>query len=273
VVLLIEGVLEVTHESPEGDVVILRTLEPGSVIGEIASLDGLARSAAVRASTRCRVLRIKSDVFRATVRERPELLEELFWQQVRRVRSLTEQVVKTHRRTIIDRLTKLYNSGFFRDRMKAELERARETGDVMGLVLVDVDDLGVYNAAHGQQEGNDALVKLADIIRSTGRRGDVIARFSGGRFAVLLYGATRDDAARFAEKVRLRVESTPFNGGTSQPLGRFTISGGVAMCPLDGVRADALIDVAEVNLARAKERGKNCVAAEPLGSDPEDENA
>jgi diguanylate cyclase (GGDEF)-like protein len=256
VVLLLEGTVEVTHDGPEGEEVILRTLGPGAILGEIASMDGLARSAAVKASTRCRVLRIPTGEFRALLQRRPDVMEELFWQQVRRVRSLTEQVVKSHRPAIIDRHTGLYNAAFFSRRLKAELERARETGDLLSIVLFEVDDYDVHLETQGERESGETLRKLAEILRDCGRRGDIISRLATARLAILLYGANAEDASRFSGKLQQRVLATPFAGGSAQPAGRLTVSAGVSTCPFDGTRSDVLLETAEMRLLRASAEGE-----------------
>jgi diguanylate cyclase (GGDEF)-like protein len=264
VVLLLEGILEVTHESPEGDVVVLRTLEPGAILGEIAALDGHARSAAVRAYTEARVLKVPGPAFRDFVRQRADVLEELLWQQVERVRSLTIEVASTHRRARVDTLTRLYNFGFFRERLRMELDRARETRDLVGLVLFDIDHFKHYNDHNGHQEGNNALVRVAELLKASGRRGDIVARYGGEEFVGLLYGASREDARRYAEAVRAAVWGADFAGGPGQPLGRVSVSAGVACFPEDAFRADTLIEAADRNLYRAKEQGRNRVITDPV---------
>jgi len=190
VALLLDGLLEIVHAS-EGEEVILRTLESGAVVGEM-STDGRGRSATVRARTPCRVVKVGAGPFRQLLREKPELLEELYWLQVERVRSLTRQVSRTHHRAITDPLTHLYNFGFFRERLDIEIDRARHTGDPVALVMFDLDHFKKYNDRQGHQEGNTVLQGVADILRNCARRGDVIARYGGEEFVALLYAAPRE---------------------------------------------------------------------------------
>jgi diguanylate cyclase (GGDEF)-like protein len=262
VVLVLEGVLEVAHEVA-GDEVVLRTLHPGAVAGEVAALDGRARSASVRARTNGRVLRVAASDFRAFLRQRPDVLENLFWLQLERVRSLTRRVTRTHHRAITDPLTRLYNFGFFRDRLEIELERALETGDPVTLAMFDIDHFKIYNDTNGHPDGNNALVKVAELLRRTGRRGDVIARYGGEEFAALLYGSGREEGLRFAETARAAVEAHDFPGASRQPSGRLTISAGVAVFPEDASDDASLIRAADQSLYRAKEKGRNRV--EPSG--------
>jgi diguanylate cyclase (GGDEF)-like protein len=257
VVLLLNGTLEIVHEAPDGAEVVLRTMEPGTVVGEIASFDGRARSATVRARTEALVIRIPAPEFRGLLQRRPDILEQLFWLQVDRVRSLTSQVTKTHHRAITDPLTKIYNFGFFRERLEIEIDRAKHIGDPLSLALFDIDHFKHYNDSHGHQEGNVVLVEVAQILKATGRRGDIVARYGGEEFVALLYGAKRDEAVRFAESVRHAVEEREFPGGKQQPMGRITISAGVATFPNDAAGDEGLIKAADLNLYRAKETGRN----------------
>lgn len=257
VVLLLEGRLEVSHQVPDGEEIVLRHLYPGAVAGEMAALDGQARSATVRAHSASRALLIPAAKFKAFLRGRPDILEQLFWLQLERVRSLTWRVTRTHHRAITDPLTGLYNYGFFRERLALELERAQLTGDSVALVMFDIDHFKRYNDTHGHQEGNRVLVKVAEMIRKAGRRGDVAARYGGEEFVALLYGATASDAWRLAETFRGAVAAQPLGGEAGEPPVHITVSGGVATFPLDAQDDLALIKAADARLYEAKEKGRN----------------
>ncbi|WP_410959443.1 diguanylate cyclase, partial [Salmonella sp. SAL4433] len=77
--------------------------------------------------------------------------------------------------------------------------------------------------------------------KDTGRRGDIVARYGCEEFVALLYGATRADAGAFGETARQAVESASFAGGARQPLGRVTVSAGVATFPWDAQSDEALL--------------------------------
>jgi diguanylate cyclase (GGDEF)-like protein len=257
VVLLVEGRLEVVHQTPDGEEITIRHLYPGAVAGEMAALDGQTRSATVRAHGSARVLMIPAGRFREFLRSRPDLLEQLFWLQVERVRSLTWRVSRTHHKAITDPLTGLYNYGFFRERLALELERAQMTGDSLALAMFDIDHFKHYNDTHGHQEGNRVLQKVGELLREAGRRGDVVARYGGEEFVALLYGATTADAWRLAENFRGAVSGQGFAGEASQPLGRMTVSGGVAAFPIDAQDDIGLVKAADARLYQAKERGRD----------------
>jgi diguanylate cyclase (GGDEF)-like protein len=258
VVLLLEGRLEVSHQTPDGEEMTLRHLYPGAVAGEMAALDGEARSATVRAHSASRVLLVPAARFREFLRENTDVLERLFWLQLERVRSLTWRVSRTHHRAITDPLTGLYNYGFFRERLAMEIERAQLTGDPVALAMFDIDHFKSYNDRHGHQEGNRVLQKVGELLRKTGRRGDVVARYGGEEFVALLYGAAAADGWRFAESFRSAVAAQAFPGESTQPLGKITVSCGLATFPLDAQDDLAFIKAADGRLYRAKESGRNC---------------
>lgn len=258
VVVLLEGTLEVTHPSPEGDEVVLRTVEPGAILGEIASLDGRGRTAAVKAATPCRVLHIDTAAFREHMRQHPDVLEALFWVQVERVRSLTEEVVRLHRRSIVDRLTRLYTGAFFRDRLRTELWRARESNDPVSVVVFGLEGLPAFREAGGATRLNEILARAAEVLLACARRGDIVARYGAETFAILLYGAEAEAAFRFAEKFRDRLGETALPGPGP---GRLTASAGLSTSPRDGVRVDQILDMAETELAEAQEVGAGRIGA------------
>lgn len=124
-------------------------------------------------------------------------------------------------------------------------------------MLFDTDHFKHYNDTYGHQAGNAVFIRVAEILRATGRRGDVIARYGGEEFVALLYGASREEARRFAEAVRVAIEAAEFVGGQTQPLGRVAVSGGVATFPTDATTRDGLVELADRNLYQAKQSGRN----------------
>ena len=207
----------------------------------------------------CVILKVAAPAFRQFAREEPEFLEGLFWTQVDRVRSLTREVTRTHEKAITDALTRLYNHGFFRQRLEIELERARATGDQVSLVLFDIDHFKKYNDTYGHEEGNEVLLGVAQIMKGVGRRGDIIARYGGEEFVALLYGASCDEARTFAETVRRAVEKHGFAEGPGREPRRITISGGCATFPQPAGSEDELIKLADEKLYQAKDEGRNRV--------------
>jgi diguanylate cyclase (GGDEF)-like protein len=255
IAVLLDGRLEVVRQTPT-ETIALRQLLPGAVAAETSVLDGQPRFTTLRALVASRVLLVPVARFREFLRRQPELLEQLFWLQVRRTRSLPWRPSRT--RSVTDAHTGLYDQEFFRERLVAELERAQLTGDTVVVALFEIDDFEAYSAARGPAAGDLVIQKIAEILRKTGRRGDLAARHAETEFATLLYAATASDGWRFAEAFRGAVMATGFPGEPGHPPQRITISGGVAGYPQDAQDELTLLDAARARRDVARRAGGNC---------------
>jgi diguanylate cyclase (GGDEF)-like protein len=158
-----------------------------------------------------------------------------------------------------DELTGLYNYRFFRECLHQETARAARSGAPLSLVLIDVDDFKPYNDRHGHEAGNAVLSALARLLAGSLRRGDVAARYGGEEFVLVLPHTPKAAAEGVAERGRRQVEEHPFPHAEHQPLGRITVSLGIATFPGDAVDIDELVRCADRALYLAKSAGKNQV--------------
>ena len=184
------------------------------------------------------------------------------------MRSLTWRVSRTHHRAITDPLTALYNYGFFRERLAMELDRAQLTGDPVALAMFDIDHFKHYNDTHGHQEGNRVLQKVGGAAAQDRPPRRRRRRATGARSSWRSSTAPpprTGGASRRRSAPRWRRRGFP--GESSQPLGRISVSCGVATFPLDAQDDIALIKAADARLYRAKEAGRNCtVGPEAAGT-------
>jgi diguanylate cyclase (GGDEF)-like protein len=159
-----------------------------------------------------------------------------------------------------DALTGLYNKRYFFQRLEEEMDRARLTGKPISIFMFDVDHFKKYNDRNGHQAGDEALRMTGQILNDRRRETDTAARYGGEEFICILPETPKEGALAFAESVRRAIESAPYPHGDSQPLGRVTISGGVATYPDDAFSGSGLIEVADACLYRSKEAGRNNVS-------------
>ena len=154
-----------------------------------------------------------------------------------------------------DELTNLPNFRAFRERIDIEIERAGRYPERFGILILDLDHFKKYNDTHGHLAGNDALQRVASVIRDALRTVDFPARYGGEEFAVIV--PQIDDAAltAIAERIRESVERMPAPQGGS----RVTVSIGAAIFPDDGDAVDVLFRAADERLYAAKHAGRNRV--------------
>lgn len=158
-----------------------------------------------------------------------------------------------------DELTGAYNFRYFQTRIEQEISRVRRYDRGMSLLMIDVDDFKSYNDQNGHLAGNAALKKLVGLFDKAVRDVDVVCRYGGEEFAVILPSTLKIGALPAAEKIRTRIAQARFAGGPKQPLGKVTVSIGLSTVPTDATSADELIARADAALYRAKALGKNRV--------------
>jgi diguanylate cyclase (GGDEF)-like protein/PAS domain S-box-containing protein len=159
-----------------------------------------------------------------------------------------------------DALTGIYNRTYFRDVLSRELARALRYGDGLAVLMIDLDRFKQINDEHGHAVGDQALCVVANALKATLRDADVLARYAGDEFCVLLPNTNRDRASAVSERLRTAVEALVLEEAADAPL---RISLGVATAEdavgQAGKPADALLRLADEALFASKRRGGNCV--------------
>lgn len=160
--------------------------------------------------------------------------------------------------SVTDDLTQLYNSRYLNQVLRREAKRASRSGRPLSLLFLDLDGFKGINDAHGHQAGSRALVEAADVIRRCARETDVVARFGGDEFAIILPDTGSEGAAAVGDRVRERLGVHPFLEGNGLKL-RLTASVGVATLPDVAASAEELVRAADMAMYQVKESGKNGV--------------
>jgi diguanylate cyclase (GGDEF)-like protein len=158
-----------------------------------------------------------------------------------------------------DPLTGLFNRRGLDERMQIEILRAKRYRHPLSVVMIDIDHFKNYNDAHSHLEGDVILKQVAELFRIHVRETDVVARFGGEEFLILLTETAKAEALEVAEKIRAAVSVRPFLHAGTQPEGKLTISLGVATSSADLSEAQELIDKADHALYGAKNAGRNRV--------------
>ncbi len=159
-----------------------------------------------------------------------------------------------------DPLTRVYNRGYLEDQLDRGIERYKRTNEPFAFLMIDVDNFKQVNSRFGHQAGDIVLASLGRLLTEKVRQMDVVARYGGDEFGVILPDTIRDHAGVTAERLRSVVEEYDFSQDCPQ-LGetRITISIGGAVCPDDALSKQDLIAQADRALGIAEKRGKNCV--------------
>lgn len=160
---------------------------------------------------------------------------------------------------LTDGLTGLLNHRAIHERIRQEFDRFRRYGSCLSLIVADFDNLKTINDTYGHPVGDEVLRTIGDILRETSRESDVLARYGGDEFVILLPQTNSKNASNMAERIRQKVEKHTFS---IQDLKlKSTISMGVATVPEEGINTPQdLIESADRALYGAKRSGKNRTA-------------
>gem|GEM_PF-911173 len=164
-----------------------------------------------------------------------------------------------------DGLTGLLNHRTFYQRLDEEISRAKRHNTPLSIVILDTDCLKRMNDRYGHLTGDELLRVFARLISSTVRRSDIVARYGGDEFAILLPHTTPEAAQALCERLRRRIETYPFSvGDQAETIGAsFGIAGYDPLLDADGAEVVRRADEA---LYRAKSAGRNCIeVAQPTG--------
>jgi diguanylate cyclase (GGDEF)-like protein len=163
-----------------------------------------------------------------------------------------------------DRLTGLFNRGYFDRALVRAMERSNRDGQALSLAILDIDHFKQINDVHGHALGDRALCEVAARLERSMRRTDVVARYGGEEFVILMPSTSPDVALGLVEEIRRNVAATPIDLGDGRVL-TIDFSAGVAGRPhdRDANNAKGLMQAADERLLHAKRAGRGrCMGAE-----------
>lgn len=155
-----------------------------------------------------------------------------------------------------DPLTGLYNRRYLEENMQREVQRCARRGLPLSVIMLDVDHFKRFNDQHGHAAGDALLSGIAQTLQAHTRGEDIVCRYGGEEFTIVMPETGSEDAQRRAEEIRRAIAATTVMH-LRQTLGPTTASLGVASFPADGATPAELIERADVALYRAKADGRN----------------
>lgn len=172
----------------------------------------------------------------------------------------------TRHMAITDELTGLYNYRYLQQRLDEEIERARRYGSSLSLLMIDADDFKGYNDSYGHVAGDAALSELASVLAASVREIDIVVRYGGEEFSIVLPETDAAGAFVVAEKVRESVRMHHFANEHGERCCSLTVSIGLATFPAHAGDKDLLLRASDDALYRAKNGGRNRVRTPVTGT-------
>ncbi len=144
-----------------------------------------------------------------------------------------------------DSLTGLYNREALDNMLKAEIMKAKLSKGVLSIIFLDLDNFKTINDTLGHHFGDEILRKVGEILKSSVRKGDIVARYGGDEFVIVLHSKTNLEPERVAERIKVKIEE-------SLRMYNISVSYGIAIFGKDGSTPEELIDVADKRMYKQK---------------------
>jgi diguanylate cyclase (GGDEF)-like protein len=159
--------------------------------------------------------------------------------------------------SITDSLTGLFNKRYFEERFFEELQRSERHNLSFSLAMLDIDDFKLFNDTEGHLSGDEVLKNIANIAKESTRVIDIIARFGGEEFTIIMPQTEKDEAFFVAERIRKSTREQLFHTWRYFPKEHITVTVGIATFPSDGRDMKNLIRNADKALYKGKREGKD----------------
>jgi diguanylate cyclase (GGDEF)-like protein len=170
----------------------------------------------------------------------------------------TVRIAEAERLSQTDDLTKLHNSRFLRQFITTEIRRARRLGQNVATLFLDIDNFKRINDTHGHLVGSHILLEMAGVLRTSVRTTDIVTRYGGDEFVVVLPDTNLENAAVIAERIKTKLSHHRFTGGCGLQL-KITASFGVAVFPDNASSPQQLMAAADAAMYEAKAAHKDCI--------------
>jgi diguanylate cyclase (GGDEF)-like protein/putative nucleotidyltransferase with HDIG domain len=174
----------------------------------------------------------------------------------RSMNSVSAKLTETHNAATTDLLTQVSNRGSVLSSLVTEVDRAARYGRSLSVAFVDLDHFKTINDSHGHQVGDVVLRGVADLFRTNLRRTDIVGRYGGDEFMIVLPETGPEAATEVAEKLRLLVQRRRFRASPDRSL-EVTVSVGIAGGEGRSLRAESLVRDADQAMYAAKSLGRN----------------
>ncbi len=260
---LIQGELKIYLEENSPDEIA--HVLPGDCVGEISIIDDRPPSAYVKATTNSLLISINRSVLVEMYQKQTNLAANLLKLLADRFRQNTAVLTRSvelqrefQDKSEHDGLTGTYNRNWMNDVFPKQIELSHHLNQKLSMLLIDADHFKKVNDRYGHRAGDTTLIKLANIISGCLQESDLLVRYGGEEFIVLLPGASLSQARTIAENIRRMVSKTPvsINRDTSITI---SVSIGIAEAGVDDT-VDNLLEKTDTGLYLAKQNGRNQVS-------------
>ncbi|MBN1532857.1 MAG: diguanylate cyclase [Spirochaetes bacterium] len=269
------GAISVRIRVQDGTEKEISLLKAGEFFGEMAIFDNAPRSATCIAHEECEILRLHKDDFFNLMKLAPHpaisIMKGMLNKTTDRLNAsgqVITQMVKwgedASLRAVTDKLTGVYNRRYMESELESRFNRAQREGTPLVVVMADMDFFREVNEGYSHEVGDQYIVEVARVFTSTFRKTDIVSRYGGDEFTILLPETDLETAMAVNEQVRQSVEALDFLKNLEGPDLHLSVSLGLSCYPATASTLAELKEQADKALYAAKHNGRNRVEHAPL---------
>lgn len=264
------GEIAISIHLPDGVEKEIDVVREGDFFGEMSIFDDEPRSATCTAKTPARLIALNRDEFFRVIEKHPDAAVKILYRMLtittRRLRNTGEFVADTvrwgeeaRRRVITDELTGVFNRRYLDEALAEQFRIAKAGNRPLSIIMADLDHFSEINEKCGRGRGDELIMDAVRIFKRRLRSGDIISRYGGDEFTVMMPGTAMDEAREVAQRICDDVaQLTVVPAGEGRPFA-VTASQGIASFPECAGTLEELRSLADSALYRAKEEGRNRV--------------
>lgn len=243
---------------------------PGDFFGEMSIFDSAPRSATCYTKERSRLFTLRAGDFFSLMKHHPSIalkamhsMARITLERLHNTNAFISDMVhwgeEARRRAITDEFTGAYNRRFLEEALENNFELVRNRGEKLSFIMVDLDHFRSINDLYGHSMGDRIIMEVVSVFKKYLRSNDILARYGGDEFAILMPQTDLEQAKNIAEDICREVACIPFLKDPVGEITNITISQGIAAFPDHADDIETLKKKADNALYRAKERGRNRV--------------
>lgn len=270
------GTCAITVNLADGQELDIAQFENGDFFGEMSIFENEPRSAGCYARTEAMLYALTERDFHSLMDEHPQLAQKVMF---RMLTATAQRLANTNvflsdmvqwgeaarKRAVTDESTGLFNRRFLDEAIEEQFQKARTENSPISVVMLDLDHFNGINEAYGLAVGDEVITAVVPVFRHHFRESDIVARYGGDEFTILLPGTPAEEACEICTAVCRDVAELPILANRGGAISRVTTSQGVAAYPTHGATVAEVWERADAALYRAKELGRNRVTpADPV---------
>lgn len=268
------GTCAITVNLADGQELDIAQFESGDFFGEMSIFENEPRSAGCYARTDSVLFALTERDFHRLMDEHPRLAQKVMF---RMLTATAQRLANTNvflsdmvqwgeaarKRAVTDEATGLFNRRFLDEALEEQFQKARTDDSPISVVMLDLDHFNGINEAYGHAVGDEVITAVVPVFRRHFREQDIVARYGGDEFTVLLPGTPAEEAFTICDAVCRDVARLPVLADRGGQITHATTSQGVASYPAHGSTVAEVWEQADLALYRSKKLGRNRVTLAP----------